>query len=195
MTTPPRIAPLPVSALRPEWEATLTRIPGSGLKGEGSPHHVMGTLMHAPATLGAFLDYWVTSKETMAFSLREPELLILRMGVLYRSEYVWRHHVPVAREFGVAEATLEALRTGDLASLGDGRDRAVVELTDELVNHRTIGDEAWRLWASKLSPLEVIELIGLVAQYVLFALTNNAFCVALERPMLAVPGLEDSLAP
>ncbi len=50
-----------------------------------------------------FLEYWVTSKSEMGFSVREQELIILRMGVLYQYDYVWMHHVPVDREFGVSE--------------------------------------------------------------------------------------------
>ena len=52
----PRIEPLPMSALRSEWEATMARIPGKGLKGENAPVNVVGTLMHAPNVLGTFLE-------------------------------------------------------------------------------------------------------------------------------------------
>ena len=68
MTTP-RITPLPITALRPEWEATMARIPGKGLKGENAPVNVVGTLMHAPNTLGTFLEYWVTAKQVMKITL------------------------------------------------------------------------------------------------------------------------------
>ncbi len=189
MSTVPRTPPLPISELRPEWEATLARIPGAGLKGVNAPVNVLGTLMHAPATLGTFLDYWVTAKQVMSLSVREQELVILRMGVLYRCEYVWRHHVPVGREFGVTDAELEGVRTGELGAFPSPRERALLALTDELVERRTLGDDAWNTHASVLPRETVLELIGLVAQYVLFALTNNAFRVELEPPMLAQPGL------
>jgi hypothetical protein len=35
----------------------------------------------------------------------------------------------------------------------------------------------------------MLELIGLVSQYVLFAVTNNVYRVALEAPMLPIRGL------
>jgi alkylhydroperoxidase family enzyme len=184
-----------MTSLQPAWEATLGRIPGDGLKGEGAPRHVLGTLMHAPATLGTFLEWWVTSKQQMAFSVREQELVILHMAVLYRSEYVWRHHVVVGREFGITEAELEGVRTGDLAAVASPRERAMLELTTEIVSARTIGDAAWDAWGARLTTLEVVELIGLVAQYVLFAVTNNAFRVALEPAMLPVPGLSGDAGP
>jgi alkylhydroperoxidase family enzyme len=188
MTTP-RITPLPITALRPEWEATMARIPGKGLKGENAPVNVVGTLMHAPNTLGTFLEYWVTAKQVMSLSVREQELVILRMGVLYDSEYVWRHHVPVAEEFGVTAAEMDGVLAAAYDVFASSRERALLVLTDEIVERRTIGDAAWEAYGSQLPTDMMLELIGLVSQYVLFAVTNNVYRVALEAPMLPIRGL------
>lgn len=184
----PRIEPLNVDKMEPACKATLARIPGAALKGENAPVNVLGTLMHAPETLGTFLDYWVTSKQVMSMSVREQELVILRMAALYDCEYVWRHHVPVGREFGVTDAELDACRDGRFDGFVE-RERALLALTDEIVERRTIGEEAWSTYAALLPHVTVLELIGLVAQYVLFAVTNNAFQVALEPAMIRQPGL------
>ena len=188
--TEPRIVPLLLSDMRPEWKATLARIPGDAMKGDGSPKNVFGTLMHAPETLGSLFEYWVTSKERMAFSVREQELVILRMGVLYGCEYVWRHHVPVGREFGLVDAEIEAVRTGELAAMASPRERVLIRLTDEMVKHHSVGDSLWAEAMQVMAHAEVIELIGLIAQYVLYSLTNNVFRVQVEEPLMKVPGLE-----
>lgn len=185
----PRIEPLPMSALRSEWEATMARIPGKGLKGENAPVNVVGTLMHAPNVLGTFLEYWVTSKQAMSLSVREQELVILRMGVLYDSEYVWRHHVPVAAEFGVSDAEMSGVLAASYEVFSSDRERALLSLTDEIVERRTIGDDAWSRHGALLPHETVLELIHLVAQYVLFAVTNNAYRTTLEPPMLPIRGL------
>mgnify|MGYP003343036014 FL=1 len=161
-----RFEPRPVEAMRDEWLATLARIPGDGLKGAGAPRHVLGMLMHSPDTFGPFLEYWVTCKEKMALSVREQELVILRMGCLYRSNYVWKHHVPVGREFGVTDAELDAVRTGRYDSF-PGRERSLLAFTDELVEQRTIRAERWAADRGTLTEVDVVDLIGLVAQYVL----------------------------
>lgn len=186
----PRIAPVPIDTLTPEQEQILARIPGNGLKGEHAPVNVLGTLLHAPSTLTGFLDWWVAGKQKMRFSVREQELVILRMGALYRSEYVWRHHVVVGREFGVDEAQMDAIRAGDYRVFAAARDRLLLELVDELVERRDLSDAAWARCRGVLDAEEVLELIALVSQYVLFALTNNSFRVALEGSMLPVPGLK-----
>lgn len=185
----PRIDPQPMEAMQADWLATLARIPGEGLKGKYAPVHVLGTLMHNPRTMGPFLDYWVTSKLEMAYSVREQELVILRMGFLYNCPYVWKHHVPVAREFGVTEEELTAVKSKEIPHPFSPRENALLRLTDELVEHQTIRDEAWAAWASLLQPGEVVDLISLVSQYVLFALVNNAVRVRLETSLEEIPGL------
>ena len=108
----PRLKALSTEQLRPEWLAILERIPGAGLKGEGFPRNVLGQLMHSPELLGPFLEWWVSAKSAMGLSVREQELVILRMGCLYASDYVWKHHVPVAQEFGISDAELDACAMG-----------------------------------------------------------------------------------
>lgn len=184
-----RIRPLPVSKMQPAWMKTLERIPGDGLKGPYFPKNVLGTLMHNPKTVGPFLAYWVGSKLDMGFSVREQELVILRMGYLYRCNYVWKHHVPVAEEFGVTAKELAALKKPAISTSFSKRERALLVLTDEMVEHRTIRKAVWTRYKDVLSKSEWVDLISLISQYVLFALTNNAMQVELEDALKDIPGL------
>ncbi|MDT3708305.1 MAG: carboxymuconolactone decarboxylase family protein [Thiobacillus sp.] len=185
-----RIAPLSTDGLRPEWLEILGRLPGTGLKGEGFPRNVLGILMQNQDTLGPFLDYWVTSKSKMGLTVREQELVILRMAILYRSEYVWKHHVKVAREFGINEAELDAIRQGAYTTIEAERERAFLELTDAFVNDRSLPPELWDRTRGVLGPRDFIDLISLVSQYVLFALVNVCIQVQLEPSVAGLPGIE-----
>ncbi len=184
-----RIAPLSTDDLRPEWREILGRLPGAGLKGEGFPRNVLGILMQNQETLGPFLDYWVTSKSKMGLSVREQELVILRMAVLYRSEYVWKHHLKVGREFGIDDAELDAIRQGSYAAFSD-RERAFLELTDAFVSDRSLPPELWNRTRGVLAPRDFVDLISLVSQYVLWALTNVCMQVQVEPGVADLPGIE-----
>ncbi|MDO9385162.1 MAG: carboxymuconolactone decarboxylase family protein [Thiobacillus sp.] len=185
-----RIAPLSTDDLRPEWVEILGRIPGKGLQGEGFPRNVLGMLMQNQETLGPFLDYWVTSKSKMGLTIREQELVILRMAVLYRSEYVWKHHLKVGREFGINDAELAAIRQGSYTAFAAERERALLELTDAFVNDRSLPPELWNRTRGVLSSRDFIDLISLVSQYVLWALTNVCMQVQLEPGVADLPGIE-----
>lgn len=185
-----RITPRPTCEMREEWREILGRIPGDGLKGEGFPHNVLGVIMHNEDTFGPFMDYWVTCKLKMGLSVREQELVILRMGCLYRSNYVWKHHVPVGREFGVTDAELDALREANFDGFVS-REASLLALTDEIVDQRTIGAGAWADHKQNLSDRDLVDLVHLISQYVLFAVMNNAMQVQVEASLKDVPGIED----
>lgn len=184
-----RIESRPMSEMRKEWLQVLDRIPGSGLKGDGFPRNALGVLMCNPDVFGPFLEYWVTSKLKMHISVREQELIILRMGCLFRSDYVFKHHVPLAREFGVSEAELQAVRDARYEGLVP-REAAMLTLTDEFMDTRTLSAVTWAKYNTVLSATEVIDLIGLVSQYVLFALTNNVAQVQVEAQVVPMPGID-----
>ena len=185
----PRIQPLPMSQMQESWLKTLEKLPGAGLKGLYSPVNVFGTLQHNPDTYGAFLEYWVTSKLEMGLTPREQELVILRMGYHYKCNYVWKHHVPVGKEFGITDTELEAVKTTPLPALFSPRESALLHLTDEMVESRNVSDETWNKWSKELKDSEKIDLISLVSQYVFFALLNNVIRVEIEQPLVAIPGL------
>ena len=187
----PRVPPLPVDTMRSDWLATLSRIPGDGLKGAGFPRNVLGVLMHNADTFGPFLDFWVTSKLKMNLSVREQEIVILRMACLYSSDYVWKHHVPVGREFGLTDAELQAIRTMEPLETFSAREHMLLRLTNALVINRAITPPLWQACQFVLSRVVVIDLVSLVAQYVFFALVNNAFQVQVEPTLAAIPSLRD----
>ena len=182
-----RIEPLSTDNLSLECLKILERLPGKGLQGKGFPYNLLGILMYNPET---FLDYWVTSKAKMGLSVREQELVILRMAVLYRSEYVWKHHVKVGREFGVNDTELDALRHGSYAALSAARERAFLELTDAFMNDRFLSLKLWNQTKNVLGARDFVDLISLVSQYVLFTLSNVCLQVQVEPGVADLPGIE-----
>lgn len=187
----PRIAPLPTEELHPNCLGILERIPGKGLKGEGFPRNVLGVLMYNQETLEPFLDYWVTSKSQMGLTIREQELVILRMAVLYRSDYVWKHHVKVGKEFGITHKELTAICMGSYHEFMSDKERAFLELTDAFIDQRSLPPELWNKTKIILSERDFVDLISLVSQYVFFALNNVCLQVQLEPAVSNLPGIED----
>lgn len=185
----PRLVPLDTSTMAPVCKEILKRIPGDALKGRYAPVNVLGTLMYNPDTLEQFLDYWVTSKSKMGLTVREQELVILRMAFHYRCNYVWKHHVPVAVEFGVTEDLLEGVREFPLPAGFNAREEALMILTDELVTERDIRDAVFDKYRSQLRDSELVDLISLVSQYVFFSLANNALRIQVEPSLEGTAGL------
>jgi 4-carboxymuconolactone decarboxylase len=178
-----------MSDMQPAWLATLDRIPGDGLKGEGFPRNVLGVIMHSADTLGPFLEYWVTCKQAMSLTVREQELVILRMAVLFRSQYVWKHHVPVGAEFGISDAEMDALMGEQVGGEFNARERALLAFTDEMVEQRTVRADVWAAHKGAIDDQSVVDLVHLISQYVLFALMNNVMQVPVESALDEVRSL------
>ena len=185
----PRLVPMDTDEMSLECKEILKRIPGDALKGRYAPLNVLGTLMYNPGTLEQFLDYWVTSKLKMGLSVREQELVILRMAVHYRCNYVWKHHVPVAMEFGVTQEELALVRKLPIPAGFNTREEALLILTDHMVNDRDLTEEIYGKYGRELKDSELVDLISLVSQYVLFTLMNNVFRVEVESSLVDIKGL------
>ena len=97
--------------------------------------------------------------------------------------------MPVAKEYGVSDEELKAVKTSPSSSIFSAREYALLMLTDEMVEHRTIRDEVWAKWSGELKESEMVDLISLISQYVLFALLNNAIQIEIEEPLKEIPGL------
>ena len=189
-TTQPRLLPKNMDEMRPEWTEILSRLPGAGLKGKYTPVNVFGLLMYNPNTMGPFLDYWVTSKLKMGLSIKEQELVILRMAVFYRCNYVWKHHIPVGVESGITDKQLTALKEKGISpGKFNAREAAILKLTDEMMNQRTIRDDVWATYHAQLKDSEILDLISLVSQYVFFSLLNNSLKVGVEPALRDIPSL------
>jgi 4-carboxymuconolactone decarboxylase len=150
-----------------------------------------GSLMYNPDTLGPFLDYWATLKLKMGITVREQELVILRMAFHYSCDYVWKHHIPVAVEFGVNQDEINGLKISTIPDIYPAREKAILELTDERMNLRNVSDTSWHRYKTLLTNAEIIDLISLISQYVLFALTNNVIRVRIEDSLSEIDSLKE----
>jgi len=187
---PPRLPPRPLDQLPPACAALLDALPRNALVGPLAPVNVLGTLLYAPGVLPDFLRYWIGAKTQLPLSFREQELVILRLAVQHHCDYIWRHHVPVAREYGVTAAELAAVRADPAVGDFPPREAALLALTDAFLQACAMSDALWGQAQACLAPADLLGLIHLVAQYQVFALVNNVLRVPLEPGLQLIPGLE-----
>ena len=180
----PIITPVALDNLSNDSQKILDLIPGNGLKGVYAPINVLGTLLHGKNLLGDFLTYWVNAKNNMSLNCREQEIIILRMGYHYQSNYVWKHHIPVAKEFDITDDEIALLDSSIIASeTFSSKEKALIAFCDQMVLKRNVSNELWTKYQDVLTTENVLDLIHLVSQYVVFALTNNIFRVEVEASL------------
>lgn len=117
---------------------------------------------------------------------RYIELAILVTGQFWQAQFEWFAHEPMARDAGVPEDVIQAIKVGAKPELGDPGDAAAYALASEIHTQRSLSQETFDQAAAQFGETGVAELIGLCGFYGLVSMTLNGFDVDLpegaERP-------------
>jgi len=133
--------------------------------------------IHSPALadhaqrLGAFCRYGTR------LELRLSELAILTTAAWWRSQAEWQIHAPIARQAGLADAVIEALRQGTAPRFETPEEACVHAIGVALYDTRRIPEELYRQGVALFGEAGMVELVGVYGYYSLVAMTLNAFAV------------------
>ncbi len=121
-------------------------------------------LLNSPPVAQGWLAYLTAIRQQSALSPRLREMLILRVAVLNQADYEFEQHLPIALRSGCSEAQVEALRTGDFASLAPG-ERAAMAYCDEMTREIRVGDATFAAVRSAFDGREIVEITATVGAY------------------------------
>ncbi len=96
------------------------------------------------------------------------EVLVLRVGVLSDSEYELHHHRSIARNLGLADATIRAVVGGDYEALEE-KERVVAQFTDEVVRDVSPSDPTLAAARALFSDAAIFEMIAVIGIYMMNA--------------------------
>ena len=121
----------------------------------------------------------VLGKSTL--SIRDRELVILRIGYLCQSGYEWGQHVLIAREAGMTDDEIRSAKTGPETPDLTEYDRLLLRATDELHADAHISDETWKALEGHLNRQQMMDLAFTVGQYNLVSMALNSFGVQADE--------------
>jgi 4-carboxymuconolactone decarboxylase len=105
------------------------------------------------------------------------EIAILVTGASWRAKFEWYAHARLAREAGIADDVIEAIRKGEEPALRDDKARAVYAVARELHRTRALSDATFANAEAVLGLGALVDLVGIVGYYTLVSMTLNAFDV------------------
>ncbi len=187
MVKQPRIAPRPPS----DWDAEVLDALAVMRRGDAEPAagnqqaaprvvNALGLLMRYPALAKAFLTFNRHLLFNSSLSDRIRELLILRIAWLRRAEYEWAQHVLLARQAGLGQEEIEAVKQGPDAGVWEPLDAALLAAVDELHADAFISDTTWNRLAAGLDQRQLMDLVFTVGAYDLLAMAFNTFGLELD---------------
>jgi 4-carboxymuconolactone decarboxylase len=123
-------------------------------------------LLHSPALAEKWLDQVSAVRWQTDLDGRIRELVIIRIGLLNRVDYVIRAHVPA---FAVREGlTIEqcaALKDWQASSLFDDRQRAALAYADAMTRDVQVPDTVFAALKDCFSEKQIVELTVLIGTY------------------------------
>ena len=142
--------------------------------------NAMGVLAHHPELTNAYNRLIRHALYFTTISIRQRELLILRVAHVRRSRYEWAQHVYQAGVAGIASEEVAAVRAGPSAPAWTALDRALLSAADELVSDARIADDTNAALAAELDAQQLMDVVFTVGAYDVFAMALRTFDVALD---------------
>jgi 4-carboxymuconolactone decarboxylase len=110
-----------------------------------------------------------------ALDPRLSEFAILTTGRIWKAQYEWFAHEPMALKAGVKPATVAELRAGRAPKSARKDERALYDFIQELYKTRRVGDKNYKRVRAFLDDAAMVEFIGILGYYALISMTLNAF--------------------
>jgi 4-carboxymuconolactone decarboxylase len=180
----PRLPPLPAG----EWDERLTRLLELSPGGTEEPMHIFATLGRADPEL--FRRWLAFGGALLSGRLpgRLRELVILRTASRFGGRYEWAHHIELGEAAGITPTELVALGGNLDAAAWTPLEGAALRAVDETADAGAVSDATWAALADHLDESELIELLMLIAHYMMLTTVLRSLQVQLEPRAEAFAG-------
>ena len=160
----PRIGPLPASGSGPTGNVfrTFARNPPADALRNAQGAHVRGANTLTP---------------------RNRQLVIMRVGVLMRSEYEWAAHSRGGRQVGMNDADVARVLAGPAAPGGTPLETLLMRAVDDLYRDNAIDDATWDALARELSARQLLDVLFTAGAYRSVSYALNSTGVQLDENM------------
>ena len=145
--------------------------------------NAMGVLAHHPELTNAYNRLIRHALYFTTISIRQRELLILRVAHLRGSRYEWAQHVYQAGVAGITPEEVAAVRAPSTLEW-PALERALLSAADELMADARIADESYAVLAAELDAQQLMDVVFTVGAYDVFAMALRTFDVALDDDLL-----------
>jgi 4-carboxymuconolactone decarboxylase len=171
----PRVALIDEAHMNDAQHALLEAI-RSGPRGKSiTPRGPFAVWLHAPEfghfaqALGGHCRY------RTGLPPRLSEFAILCTARLWRAQYEWFAHAPMAEKAGVGRKTIADLRAGREPKSAPKDERAIHAFIRELYKANRVSDRVYKRVHAFLGDAAMVELVGILGYYVMISMTLNVF--------------------
>jgi 4-carboxymuconolactone decarboxylase len=138
-----------------------------------------GVFLHAPVFGDIVQKLGEHCRYKTALPPRLSEFAILCIARLWRAQYEWFAHAPIAEKAGVTAKTIADLRAGREPKSAPKDEKAIWRFVSELHKTKRVGDRTYAAVHATLGDAAMVEFVGILGYYTLVAMSLNVFRVPL----------------
>jgi 4-carboxymuconolactone decarboxylase len=112
-------------------------------------------------------------------SRRVIEIATLVVGAHWRAQFEWWAHERLAKQAGLSEAVIAAIKRGERPALDDASEATAYSVAAEMYRTQRLSDATYARAVEHFGQAGVFELLALIGYYTLVALILNGFDVPL----------------
>ena len=145
------------------------------VKGPGELH-IFRHMANAPQCFQPLMDTVVALNKDAKLSLRDREIALLRSVSSCIGEYEWAQHESFAREAGMGDEHLQAIRDANVdATCWEESDRDTLRFTNEVIANVKASDATYDKIAARLNASQIAAHLLVIGIYrALAVFTENA---------------------
>lgn len=174
-----RLSELEPARMPPHQRQVYERIASGPRQGVIGP---LAVWLHAPGLAEKAEALGVYCRFESSLSPRLNEIAILIVVAHWHARFAWHRHRGLARNAGLDDAAIEAIRTGVEPRFEDHREQAVYDFTNELMASKSVGDATWAKTVAALGETSTVDLIGIAGYYAMVAMTIVASGLGADEP-------------
>jgi 4-carboxymuconolactone decarboxylase len=178
-----RLPQLRYDDLGPDGQKVWDGIVGSRgsqlISAEGSLIGPFNAFVTAPGVGGRASSLGRVVRFETSIERRLTELAVITVAARWKAEFEWWAHARTAREYGVADADIDAIGRGAEPVLEPEDERVVYRVARELTADGQVSAEAYDAAQRLLGDQGVVELVALCGYYTMISFMLNAFRVPL----------------
>ena len=180
----PRLTPIQPEAMseaqRALYEAILGGKRGPGMRGEdGALIGPFNAMLRNPHVGDRVQRLGEALRFDTSLSRNVIEVATLVVGSHWRAQFEWWAHERLAKQAGVSEAVISAIKQGERPNFSNDDEAAAYDAASELYRSQRLTDATYANAVQRFGETGMFELIALVGYYSLVSLLLNGFEVPL----------------
>jgi alkylhydroperoxidase family enzyme len=182
-----RVEPIRPSQWPPEMRPALAamippapRHPRPLVEGRPKALNALGTFAHHPELAHAFFTFNGHVLMATTLTLRQRELLVLRVAALRRCGYEWAQHAVIGPDVGLTADEIARILVGPDAPGWAPVDAALLQAADDLLGDGALSDATWGVLATAFDTQQVLDLIFTIGAYEMMAFMMRSFALDLD---------------